>query len=125
MSIVIRTGESNASDELRNLRNWLSDEPELHGLVTAVEQPIAPGHLGGVFGTLSVAVASGGALTVLASSVIVWLRQRTSDITLDISNGSQHVKLRAMRVQSLAGNEAQELIKATAEVLDSHTQTLP
>ncbi len=119
MSIAITVADDDSADELRSLRNWLSGEPELHGLVSMVERPQDPHHLGGVLDALSVAVASGGALSVLAGGLIVWLRQRTTDITLHISNGSRHVELQAKRVQNMSISHVQELIGATAEALSS------
>jgi hypothetical protein len=51
-----------------------------------VQAPIADGQMGGLAEVLSVGLASGGALTVLAASVSVWLEQRRSSLTVKIVN---------------------------------------
>lgn len=79
-------GSDNQNDELGSLRHWLGDEPEFRGRVRVVEAPLQPGRMGGLADFLSVAVASGGALTVLARSVSVWLEQRRSNLTVKIVN---------------------------------------
>lgn len=119
MSIAITTDDGVSTDELRSLRNWLSGEPELHGRVSLVEQPPSPDKLGALLDALSVAVASGGALSVLASAIVVWLRNRTSDVTLHISNGRRHVKLQSKRIRGMTATDVQNLIVETVEVLGS------
>ncbi|HEV8558659.1 MAG TPA: hypothetical protein VGR06_20005 [Actinophytocola sp.] len=77
-------GSDDAHDELGSLRRWLADEPEFRGRVRMQEAPVQFGQMGGLVEALSVAVASGGALTVLANSVSVWLRERRSTLTVKI-----------------------------------------
>jgi hypothetical protein len=43
-----------------------------------------PGDMGALAEVLTVALASGGAVTTLAGSVSVWLEQRRSNITVEI-----------------------------------------
>lgn len=77
-------GSDNLIDELSSLRQWLGDEPEFRGRVRLEEAPFEAGQMGGLADALSVALASGGALTVLAGSVSVWLRQRRSTLRVTI-----------------------------------------
>ena len=80
------SGSDEAHDELILLRNWLTDEPEFRGRVRLESRPIEAGTMGGLAEALTVALASGGALTVLAGSVSVWLRQRRSKVRVTIVN---------------------------------------
>jgi hypothetical protein len=80
------SGASDTQDELGSLRAWLGDEPEFRGRVRAVEASLLPGQMGGLIDALTIALAGGGALTVLAGSVSVWLQQRRSQLTVKIVN---------------------------------------
>jgi hypothetical protein len=73
-------------DELSSLREWLSAESELRGRVKLERAPIQDGHLGALSDALQVALSHDGALTVLAGSVAVWLRQRRSKLRVKIIN---------------------------------------
>jgi Effector Associated Constant Component 1 len=81
---LVITGGDDTHEDLSSLRQWLADEPEFRGRVRIVEAPIREGQMGGLAEALSVGLASGGALTVLASSVSVWLRERRSKLTVKI-----------------------------------------
>ena len=83
---LLLTGSDNTHDELGSLREWLSAESEFRGRVRIEEAPIQPGQMGGLAEALTVALASGGALTVLAGSVSVWLQQKRSALTVKIVN---------------------------------------
>jgi hypothetical protein len=73
-------------DELSSLWRWLGDEAEFRGRVRIEEAPVQAGQMGGLAEALTVALTSGGALTVLAGSVSVWLQQRRSTLTVKIVN---------------------------------------
>ena len=77
-------GTDDQQEELSLLRNWLADEPAFRGRVRLETAPIDDGHMGGLAEALVVALGSGGALTVLAGSVTVWLQQRRSTLTVKI-----------------------------------------
>jgi hypothetical protein len=79
-------GSDDTHDELGSLRQWLGDEPEFRGRVRMQEAPVQYGQMGGLVEALSVGLASGGALTVLARSVSVWLRERRSKLSVKIVN---------------------------------------
>jgi hypothetical protein len=98
------------NDQVESLQDWLALEPELRPHVRAVGRAPIEGHLGSVTDLLTVAVGAGGALSVLASSLRVWLNQpRRSDVHIIIhgSDGSV-VEVDAKRVDDVA-----MLLKAT------------
>jgi Effector Associated Constant Component 1 len=73
--------------ELADLGEWLGSEDELRGRVRAVRGPVGDTELGTVVEMLSVALGAGGAGTVLASSLKIWLltRRTTAKITVERS----------------------------------------
>jgi Effector Associated Constant Component 1 len=79
-------GTDSVHDELSSLRQWLGQESEFRGRVRIEQAATQSGQMGGLAEALSVALSSEGALTVLAASVAVWLRQRRSKLTVKITN---------------------------------------
>ena len=79
-------GDEVTADELYSLRQWLSGEDEFRGRIKLEQAPIQPGEMGAITDALQVALSNEGALTVLAGSVAVWLRQRRSKLTVKIVN---------------------------------------
>lgn len=98
-------GSSDMQEELGRLRQWLSDEAEFRGRVRVEQAPLQAGQMGGVVEALTVALGSGGALAVLASSVTVWLQQRRSELTVKIVNSdgsSQEITASGPAAETLA-----------------------
>lgn len=77
------TGEAGA--DYVSLRASLVAEDELRGHVRMVNAAPAPGTLGIPPEALVVALGQGGAITVLASALVTWLRHRTTDVTIKIT----------------------------------------
>ncbi|MEV0056170.1 hypothetical protein AB0H34_37500 [Saccharopolyspora shandongensis] len=77
--------DRDSQEELFSLRDWLSREDELRGRVSVDQPPVPPGQMGAAIDILTVAVGTGGAVTVLARSVSVWLRHRSSDVKIEIT----------------------------------------
>ena len=72
--------------ELSSLFDWLRLEDGLRGRLTFVPAPIGPDEMGATWDVLSVALASGGTLSVLAGSLAVWFQQpRRPSIKIEIS----------------------------------------
>ncbi|MGY2119316.1 effector-associated constant component EACC1 [Nocardia gipuzkoensis] len=71
-------------DSLRALRTWLVGEDLLRGRARVVTSPPPEGALGSTVETLAIALAPGGAVTVLASALITWIRRQRGDITLKV-----------------------------------------
>lgn len=93
------TFEKSDADELRLLHEWLTLEPELRGKVKK-NQPQSTQEMGVLGEALAVAVGSGGALSVLFTSLKVWFAQpRRSDVRIELETGDgRKVMLDARRV---------------------------
>jgi hypothetical protein len=99
VEIRISVADGDLAD-LESLDDWLRGEPELAGRVSAAGAPPTRGHLGALTEVLTVALGSGGAITVLAASLKGWLSlPRRSDVTVKIErkDGSS-VTIAAKRV---------------------------
>ncbi|MGB6161919.1 MAG: hypothetical protein WCF33_03710 [Pseudonocardiaceae bacterium] len=99
-------GPDAAVEELRSLFSYLAGEEELRGRVELVESAPDPGTLGGWPESVVVALSQGGAVTVLASAVITWIRYRTGEMTCTLTQpDGTSVRLTATRVRGtdLAG----------------------
>jgi hypothetical protein len=91
-------------DELRSLLDWLRHEDTLRGWVRTAQTPVRPGEMGEALQALVVALGSGGAGAVLASSVSAWLSQpRRADVTLTVTaQNGRHLEPDARRVRDPA-----------------------
>jgi hypothetical protein len=89
--------------DLAHLLSWLRQEPGLRGKVTPVRQSPGPGEMGSLIDLATIAVASGGALSVLAASLETWLAQpRRSDVEIEIRHPhGRVVKVNAKRVSDI------------------------
>jgi hypothetical protein len=72
--------------------------------------------MGGISDTLTVAVGSGGALTVLATSISVWLRHRRSDLTVEITIGDRTAKIDGKRVKA-DPDSVRQIVEAAGQAL--------
>ncbi|MFE6864978.1 hypothetical protein ACFVFS_00310 [Kitasatospora sp. NPDC057692] len=99
MHISVTGGETVA--EAESLTDWLRGEPGLRGVGLSGPPPGA-GEMGAVLDTVSVALGTGGGLSVLASSLRAWFAQpRRSDVRLKIRRpGGVTVELDAKRVRA-------------------------
>jgi hypothetical protein len=90
-------------EELVSLRDWLAAEDPLRGRVNIEQPPVGPGQMGAAVDALTVAVGAGGAVTVLANSLSVWLSHRRSDVKIKVtSDGGRSVTVSAERVPDAA-----------------------
>lgn len=76
----------NDSDELRDLYQWLTDEPALDA-VREVRAKVAPGSLGGNLTGLFVQVAP-EAGPALATVLVTWLRNKRGYVRVSAKNGT-------------------------------------
>ncbi|GAA3853795.1 hypothetical protein GCM10022227_09150 [Streptomyces sedi] len=97
--IRVAAGEDGAR-ELASLRRWLEAEAGLRGAVDVERRPVGAGEMGALADTLTVAVGAGGVVTVLAGSLSGWLRQRRSDVRVEITaSDGRRVSVTARRVR--------------------------
>ena len=85
--------EGDDGDELRALNTWLSDEQELRGRVKLKQAPPRASDLGAIADSVVVAFGAGGAGTVLASSLITWLKTRRTTARLTVRTSDRTVEL--------------------------------
>jgi Effector Associated Constant Component 1 len=85
-------------EDLHALGEWLGGEDELRGRVRTVRSPIGETELGSIAELLTVALGSGGAGTVLASSLRTWLvtRRTTAKITVEAAGRSVTVDVQTV-----------------------------
>ncbi|MFC6081546.1 effector-associated constant component EACC1 [Sphaerisporangium aureirubrum] len=83
-----------------SLWEWLSGEPELRGRLTSSTASPRRDTMG-VAVEFVVAVASGlGALNALSRSLVAWLREQRSDVTVEVTGpGENKVTLTAARIK--------------------------
>lgn len=94
MSVQLRIiGSDDPHRESQSLRDWIGRESLLRGRVRAEHQPIQPGEMGALEQVLIVTLGSGGAVTMLARSVTMWLQQRRSELRVEVTapDGSRAV----------------------------------
>ena len=85
--------------ELVSLKQWLTRDDELRGRVTVSQPQLSVDGMGGVADAVVVALGSGGAATVLAGSLSVWLRSRRADVTIEVTGpDGRNVRVVAKRV---------------------------
>jgi hypothetical protein len=88
-----RFASSTATPVVGSLAEWLAAEREFRGAVRTVSSPIGETQLGAVTEMITVALGSGGAGSVLASSLITWLRSRPTRAKLLVKSGGRSVEL--------------------------------
>jgi Effector Associated Constant Component 1 len=101
--------------DLESLDEWLTGEPELAGRVRLSAPVPREGELGALAEVLVAAVGSGGAVSVLATSLRAWLSQpRRSDVRIRVQGESGRVvEIAADRVDA---QQAEVLLR---QALDS------
>jgi len=111
-------GRDATLEELRSLFTWLAEVEEFRGRVRLVEGPPKSSTLGGWPEMVVVALGQGGAVTVLASAVITWIRHRTSEVTCTVTRpGRTSIEVTANRVRSVDLAGVGELVKQVTAAL--------
>jgi hypothetical protein len=101
MDVVITLPDSpDAHSDFASLLDWLRQEDELRGRVRQRQAPIEQGQMGSVSDILTVMVGSGGAVTVLLGSIATWLKNRRSDVTIDLSLGDNKIRIEGKRIKA-------------------------
>ncbi len=119
MNVTISVaGPDAAIEELRSLFSCLAGEAELRGRVELVEAAPEPGTLGSWPESVVVALSQSGAVTVLASAVITWIRYRTGEVTCTMTRpDGTSVQLITKRIRDMDPAEVGKLVERTAAAL--------
>ncbi|MCG0067851.1 MULTISPECIES: effector-associated constant component EACC1 [Streptomyces] len=115
------TGPAGDRDEtaLFDLKRRLTAEDDARGRLRVVAQPPAQGTLGVPADVLMLLVEP-GALAVLASVLVTWLRGRRSTVRLEIRRGDgKELSLSADRVAGLDGERLRGLVEEIADALQA------
>src|SRR5215472_15273268 len=116
MNVELTVGGPGSFDELKNLEDWLLDDPELAGYrITRPAGSPAPGEMGALSDVLVIALGSGGAGATLAGSLSVWLRTRVGDVTLRVRTPRGEAELTARNAK-----DAGAVITSVSSLLSSH-----
>ena len=115
MEVRISLAGGAQAGDLESLEEWLTGEPELAGQVRLSASGPREGELGALAEVLIAAVSSGGAVSVLATSLRAWLSQpRRSDVRIRVEgDGGRVVEIAAERVDA---QQAEVLLR---QALDS------
>lgn len=100
---VLLSVDAGGLNVLESLSDWLRKEPELRGRMTTHVRSPAAGEMGPVTDVVAIAVGSGGALTILATSLKTWFAQpRRSDVRIKVrSANGRTVEIDAKRVSDV------------------------
>lgn len=118
MDVTMSVWGAAAEQELASLEDWLRNEPGLRGSSLRRESaPPEPGTMGALADTLAVALGSGGAGAVLASSLGIWLSSRVGEVKLVVTGARGTVELSATNVKDPESLLATAIGGATAAEL--------
>ncbi|EWC63377.1 hypothetical protein UO65_1375 [Actinokineospora spheciospongiae] len=104
---------------LDGLLDWLRREEGLRGRANRTRVTVPATTMGGVVETLTVAVGGGGALTVLVTSVGAWVRNRRSDVTVEVTVADRTVRVEGKRIKADADSLAALVVEAN-RAADGH-----
>ncbi|WP_248964274.1 effector-associated constant component EACC1 [Sphaerisporangium perillae] len=118
MAVWLSIESENASDTLRDLYGWLSEEPESRGRVKLREREPEPGALGPVVEVLQLALGS-GVFASTATVLVTWLRTRRGTVSLKLSReGQASLEVTATGVKNLDAAATKALTEHIAQVLN-------
>ncbi len=101
-SVEVRIRLTNGdTEDLASLADWLSSEREFRGHLRLIPAPITDTDLGGPAELITVALSAGGAVTVLARSMVTWLQTRRTTAKLTIEVEGRSVVLEMDTVQDI------------------------
>jgi hypothetical protein len=120
MDMTISIVDNGTADDLRSLRTWLLDADGLRGRVDLLERPPLSGELGPVLDAILVALGPGGAVTGVIAGVLSWIRHRTSDVNLKVTQtDGRSFEVSARRVRRLDADDLRLEIDQLSHVLDT------
>ncbi|MEV6873439.1 hypothetical protein [Amycolatopsis sp. NPDC051128] len=117
MYLTITVQGEHASDQLQSLDQELAESDELRGRVRPVPGQARSSELGVVDSALMVALGQGGAVTVLATAVITWLRRRVGKVSVKVAGPNKTIELTADNVRGLTAEQIRGLVTDLNEAL--------
>ncbi|WP_155129091.1 effector-associated constant component EACC1 [[Actinomadura] parvosata] len=99
MNVMISISANDRVRELASLAAWLQSQRDLQGNVRAVSEKPRERELGGMVELLAVTLSSGGAGLALSRSLVAWLSNRHTDVSITITTESGTIKLDALRTR--------------------------
>lgn len=94
--------EGGSPEDLADLTEWLGAENELRGRCRIARNAIGDTELGSIPDLLIVALGSGGAGTVLASSLITWLQTRKTRAKITVETAERSISLDIESIKDVA-----------------------
>ncbi|WP_040828294.1 effector-associated constant component EACC1 [Nocardia jiangxiensis] len=109
-----------STDELHSLYRDLGREFELRGRVSMTDRPPASGTLGGVADMLIVALGPSGVGAVLATALVAWVRNRSTDVVCKLSrpDGSS-AELSAKQLRGCDAAALQQVVRDLAVAMEA------
>jgi len=99
------------------LRRWLDESEELHGRVEVAPPVVEPGGLGPELEIVRLLLESGGVATVLIESIVLWLRSRRSDVSVEVSIGRKKIKVRSGSLRNASTEDLAKLVRSVTREL--------
>ena len=99
--VVLQVSSARRLDDLLSLRGWLVQDAELRGRVNVRRRDVDEGEMGSLADALTVGLAAGGGLTVLAQAVVAWVRSRSGELRVTLRLGEKELAIEAKNVRSL------------------------
>jgi membrane-associated two-gene conflict system component 1 (EACC1) len=105
--------EGDAGD-LYSLFDWLQRTDELRGRITTLSRQPGSHEMGGAMEILSVALGSGGAGAILASSLATWLQTRRARISVELVGSESGQTVRKLEVDASSATVVEKLYSLLA-----------
>jgi hypothetical protein len=124
--MVITLTVVGGADGLRSLTRELGEVDELRGAVRSAVGAPRSGELGALDEALVVAVGQGGALTVLVTVLIAWLRRRAGEVVIKLTKADgTAVEVKATQVRAMAAEDLKALTSEMTASLGDGTHEPP
>jgi hypothetical protein len=100
-----------------SLRRWLDGTDELRGRLDVTPAPARPGELGPDPETVRLLIESAGAVALAVESVMLWLKSRRSDVTIEVSVGDRRITVKSNSLRNASTGDLAELTRDTVRAL--------
>lgn len=100
-----------------SLYAWMNQSEELHGQFAVVPVGARPGELGADLEIMRLLLESGGVVTVLISSIVLWLKSRRSDVSVEVSVGRNKIKLSSRSLRNASVEDLERLVRGVTREL--------